>query len=308
LTKAAEVGRRSVELNPNESLPRYNLVWYLMGAGDFDEAEQEAHALIELDPEYWEIYVCKGLIELANGLPGQAAETYKKLGTQNNYGATLAASGLADLALYENRLSEARVILEKGIAFDLENGHEFIAADKYTTLAQLHLLQGKKDLAAAASNRALATFKREEVMFAAAEIYLQIGQEDKARNLAAELSKKIEPGYRAFAKMIGGQLSMARGNVTGAIDLFLEANGKAFSEAYSEFDTCLKRRGEATSIFFNDLPTYRYLPPIFYYLGRAQEGLNSTGAADSYKAFLAVKEKGEKDWMVEDALRRLNSL
>jgi tetratricopeptide (TPR) repeat protein len=326
MTKAAEIGRRAVELNPQESVPRYNLVWYLIGSGDFDLAEQEAHALIELDPEYWEVYVCKALIELAHGLTSQAAETYEKLGTQNNYGASLAASGLADLALYEGRLSEAKAILEEGITFDLENGQEFIAADKYITLAQLHLLQRENDLAAIAADNALAAFKREEVMYAAAEIYAQIGQEDKARNLAAELSKKIEPGYRAYAKMIGGHLSMARGNVTGAIDLFLEAHGivdtwlshfllgqayleaGAFSEAYSEFDTCLKRRGEATSVFFNDLPTYRYLPPIFYYLGRAQEGLNSTGVADSYQAFLIIKEKGEEDWMVRDARRRLNSL
>ncbi len=326
MAKAAEVGRRAVEINPNESLPRYNLVWYLIGAGDFDAAEQEAHALIELDPEYLDVYVCKALIELAHGLPGQAAETYRNLGTQNNYGAALAASGLADLAFYEGRLSEAKTILEKGIDFDLKNGQEYTAADKYIALAQLHLLQGSKDLAEITADRALATFKREEMMFVAAEVYSQAGREDKARDIAAELSKKIEPGYRAYAKMIGGQLSMARDAVTGAIDLFLEAQGlldtwlihfllgraylemEAYSEAYSEFEECLKRRGEATSVFFSDLPTYRYLPPVYYYLGRAQEGLKSAEAADSYKAFLSIKEKGEGDWMVEDARRRLNSL
>ena len=325
MAKAAEVGRRAVELNPRESLPRYNLVWYLMGDSDFNAAEKEAHGLIELDPEYWEIYVCKALIELAQGLPVQAAETYKQFGEQNDYGKSLAASGLADLALYEGRLSEAKAILETGIVFDLEKSPKFIAADKYITLAQLHLHQGEKDLAVIAADRALDTSKREEVMFAAAEIYVQTGQEDKARNLQTELSKKIEPGYRAYSKMIGGQLSMARGSMTGAIDLFLEAQdfadtwlshfllGRAyletgaFSEAYSEFDTCLKRRGEATSVFFNDLPTYHYMPPVFYYLGRAQEGLNSPEATNSYKAFLSIKERGEEDWMVKDARKRLNS-
>ncbi|GAH26994.1 unnamed protein product, partial [marine sediment metagenome] len=243
-----------------------------------------------------------------------------------DYGNALAASGLADLAFYEGRISEAKVILEKGIAFDLEKAPKFIAADKYIILAQLHLLQGKKDLAVKAADQALDTSKEEEVMFAAAEIYTQTGQEDKARNLQTELSKKIEPGYRAFAKIIGGQLSMTRGDVTGAIDLFLEAQdladtwlnhfllgrayleAGAFSEAYSEFETCLKRRGEATSVFFNDLPTYRYMPPVFYYLGRAQEGLKSAEATNSYKAFLSIKEKGDGDWMVEDARRRLGNL
>jgi tetratricopeptide (TPR) repeat protein len=324
MAKAAEVGRRAVELNPNESLPRYNLVWYLMGASDFNAAEQEAHGLIELDPEYWEVYVCKALIELAQGLPVQATETYKQFGELNDYGKSLAASGLADIALYEGRLSEAKVILEEGIDFDLENAPKFIAADKYITLAQLHLIQGKKDFAVKCADQALATSKEEEVMFAAAEIYAQTEQEDKARDLQTELSKKIEPGYRAYSKMIGGRLSLARGAVTGAIDLFLEAQdfantwlshfllgqayleAGAFPEAYAEFDTCLKRRGEATSVFFNDLPTYHYIPPVFYYLGRAQEGMNSPEATNSYKAFLSIKEGGEEDWMVKDARKRLN--
>ena len=326
MAMAAEVGRRAVELHPNESLPRYNLVWYLMGASDFNAAEQEAHSLIDLDPEYWEVYVCKALIELAQGLPVQATETYKQLGALHNNGTAYAASGLADIALYEGRLSEAKVILEEGIAFDLENAPKFIAADKYVTLARLYLSQGMKDLAVKYADQALATSRREEVMFVAADIYAQTGQEDKARDLQTELSKKIEPGYRAFSRMIGGRLSMVRGSMTGAIDLFLEAQdlantwlshfllgqayleAGAFSEAYAAFDTCLKRRGEATSIFFNDLPTYRYLPPVFYYLGRAQEGLKSPEAINSYKAFLSIKERGEEDWMVEDARRRLNNL
>jgi tetratricopeptide (TPR) repeat protein/predicted Ser/Thr protein kinase len=322
MVKAAEVGRRAVELNPHESLPRYNLVWYLMGSGDLEEAEKEAYALIDLDPEYWDVYVCKALIELASGLPAQAAETYKELGKQNDYGAAFASSGLADLALYEGRLSEAQTILEKGIPVDLKNGHDFIAVDKYITLAQLHLLQGKKELAAQAADYALATSQREDVMYAAAEIYVQMGQEIKARDLAAELSEKVEPGYRAYAKLIDGQLRMAKGEVTDAIDLYLEAQGildiwlshfllgkayleaEAYSGAYSEFDTCLKRSGEAFSVLFSDLPTYRYVPPIYYYLGRAQEGLKSSEAANSYQTFLSIKEKGEENWMVEDARRR----
>lgn len=321
--KAAEVGRRAVEINPNESIPRYNLVWYLMGAGDFNGAEQEAHALIKLDPEYWDVYVCKALIELAQGLPAQAAETYKYLETQDPYGATLAASGLADLAFYEGRLSDAKEILEKGIAFDLKNGEDFNASDKYIALAQVLLLQGKKYRASEAAEKALKAFRREEVMFAAAEVYIQAGQEDKARDLAGELRMKVEPVHRAYARLIGGELSLARGDYAGAIEIFTEAQNivdtwlghfclgrayleaKAYSEAYSEFDKCLKRRGEATSVFFNDLPSYRYLPPVFYYLGRAQEGLNSKEAPESYKAFLAIKEKGEPDGMVEDAKRRI---
>jgi hypothetical protein len=52
----------------------------------------------------------------------------------------------------------------------------------------------------------------------------------------------------------------------------------------------------------------RRLPPLFYLLGRAQEGLKSPAAKDSLNAFLLIKEKSEADPMVEDARRRLKSL
>ncbi len=49
----------------------------------------------------------------------------------------------------------------------------------------------------------------------------------------------------------------------------------AFAEAGSEMDTCERRRGEATDIMMNEMPTFRYCAPIPYYLGpaarRAQE-------------------------------------
>lgn len=324
MAKAAEVGRHAVELYPKDVTKRFNLVWYLIGAGDFETAEQEVHKVIQLDPDYKEAYVCKALIEINRGWMDQAEETYRHLESHSAQGATsLATTGMADLAGIEGRISDAVALLREGIKFDLENGQPFIAADKYIALSQMYMLQGKKDLALEAANNALDTFRREEFLFSAAEIYVQNGLVDKARNLAAELSKKIQPDHRVYAKLIGGELSMARGDMPNAIQIFLEAQAIAdtwygryllgcaylkaeyYSEAYAEFERCLKRRGEATSVHFNDLPTYRYLPPVYYYLGRAQEGLNSPAAKDSYQTFLLIKEKGEADWMVEDARKRL---
>lgn len=76
--------------------------------------------------------------------------------------------------------------------------------------------------------------------------------------------------------------------------------------ASSEFDVCLKRRGEATSVFLDDVPSYHYyLPAVYYYQGHAREGLKSPGAGESYKAFLSIKEKGAGDPLVADAKKRL---
>ena len=322
---AAETGRRSVEFNPKNSLYRYNQIWYEMGAGNFEEAEQEVHALLELEPSYVEAYVCMGLLALAQGQTAQAAEAYQMLESHGAYGNALATTGYADIAAYEGRLSDAIDILKKGIAFDLENDQKLIAADKYIALAQAYILAGNKNLAVDAADRAIVMTRIEEIIFPAAEIYIQAGQQEKARELGSELSRKIQPSHRAFAKLIGGELSKARGDVSGAVQLYQEAQDlvdmwygrfllgcvflemEAYSEAYSEFDQCLKRRGEATSVFFIDFPTFRYMPPVYYYLGRAQEGLKSDAARDSYEAFLIIKDKADGDWMVEDARQRISS-
>ena len=78
----------------------------------------------------------------------------------------------------------------------------------------------------------------------------------------------------------------------------------AFAEADAELEVCVKRRGEATAVFLEESPSYHVFPPVEYYLGRAKEGLKSAGAADAYKAFLAIKT-GPGDELVTDARKRL---
>ncbi len=323
---AAETGRRSIEFNPKNSLYRYNQIWYEMGAGNFKEAEQEVHALLELEPSYVEAYVCMGLLELLRGQTAPAIEAYRSLESYGAYGNALATTGYADIAAYEGRLSDAIEILKKGIDFDLENDQKLIAADKYVALSQAYMLAGNKNLAVESSDKAIETMRIAEIMFPAAEIYIQAGQQEKARELAAELSRKIQPAHRAFAKLIGGELSKARGDIAGAIQLYQEAQDlvdmwygrfllgcaylemEAYSEAYSEFDRCLKRRGEATSVFFIDLPTFRYLDSLDYYMGRALEGMGSPAAKQSYQKFFDVKANADPgNPLITDAIRRLDS-
>ena len=60
---------------------------------------------------------------------------------------------------------------------------------------------------------------------------------------------------------------------------YLEAG--LFVEADSELDRCIKRRGEALSLFLDQVPTFGYFPTVYYYQGRAREGLKSSGFADA---------------------------
>jgi hypothetical protein len=46
------------------------------------------------------------------------------------------------------------------------------------------------------------------------------------------------------------------------------------------------------------------LPPVYYYLGRAQEGLKSPAAAESYRTFLKMQPDGTSE-LISDARHRL---
>ena len=327
MPKAVEEGRLDVKYNPQGVHAHGNMSWYALVVGDLNTAEEESRTALKIQPDYERAYVTLALAQLAKDQPGQAAETYRKLEALSSYGASLAATGLADLAVYEGRLAEAVTILETGIAFDLKNSLPLHAADKCIMLAEANLLQGKKELAIGAAERAVKISKEVEILFSAALVYSNTGQEDRARALHTELNKKLQPEPRAYARLIGGELSRIRGDFGNAVKLYQEAKsevdtwlshyflGRAYLQAedytaaISEFEMCQKRRGEAASIFLNDLPSFSYLPPLYYYLGRTQEGVSSKSASDSYNKFLKIKEKDDgTDPLVKAARRRLAAI
>jgi serine/threonine protein kinase/tetratricopeptide (TPR) repeat protein len=328
MPRSYEAGLRAVELNPDNIHIQFNLVWYAAGAGEFEVAEQRVRSIIENNPDFLYAYAILAPVELAQGESDKASETYGRIESKSDTGASMATHGLADLALYEGRLKDAQEILRRGIQVDLENDWKYKAAQKQLLLARTFFLQGNAASAQAEADRALDTFKNEETIFSAAEVYISAGEINKARSLAAELNVKVQPVHQSYAKIIGGELSLARGDIPGAISLFQEALGivdtwigrfemgkayleaKEYTEAYSEFETCLKRRGEAISVFLDDLPTYYRFPAVYYYLGLAQEGLDSPAAAESFQNFLNIKEKSDSaqaDPMISDAKARLGS-
>jgi serine/threonine protein kinase/tetratricopeptide (TPR) repeat protein len=327
MPKAVEEGRLDVKYNPQGVHAHGNTSWYALAVGDLKTAEVESLTALKLRPDYERAYVTLALTQLAKGQPAQAAETYQKLKALSSYGATLAATGLADLAVYEGRLGDAVKILEEGIPFDLKNNQGLDAATKCIMLAQTYFLQEKKERAIEAADKAIKTSNEAEIQFSAGLVYLDASQEDRARALHTELNKKLQPEPRAYARLIGGELSRLRGDIGNAVKLFHEAKseidswlghfflGRAYFQAEdytaatSEFEICLKRRGEAASVFLNDLPSFRYLPPLYFYLGRTQEGLNSKNASDFYNQFLKIKEKDDgSDPLVREARRRLAAL
>jgi tetratricopeptide (TPR) repeat protein len=323
MAHAIELARRYLEIYPKNVPQRNNLGLYAMYAGDFDTGIREQQEALKLNEEFELAYIGMALSQLGKGQLADATATYARLEKLSPRGASMAAQGLADLALYEGRSADAAVLLEKGIAADSQAKNLDAAAIKLATLAQANLLLGKSVPARQAADRALAASQETSVLYWAVTAYLYAGQESKAMIIARQLEASLEPDSRAYGKLIEAEGQLRRGNGLEAIRFAQISQGisdtwlgrftlgraylekKAFVEAGSEFETCLRRRGEATAAFLDEAPTYHLIPPVYYYLGRAQEGLNSPAASESYKTFLTAKGKGGQDPLVADARRRL---
>ena len=321
---ALEAGRRAIQIYPKNLFYQSNVALFSMYAGEFETAEREARTVLEQNPSYALSHIALALSELAQSKVTEATATYHRLAAINASGASRAAMGLADVALYEGRLNDANAILENGIKADETNKNSAAVATKQIALAEIAVQRGQKNIALALALQALTTVKDEGAKYIIAHIFLEAGQELKALQIATELGTRIEPDPRHYAKLIEGEAQMLRGKLSEAITSFQAAQSitdswqgrfmlgrayleaKSFAEAHSEFDACLKRRGEATALLLDDVPSYRYFPPVHYYLGRVQEGLNISAAAESFRTFLKLKEKGEDNAMIIDARRRID--
>jgi tetratricopeptide (TPR) repeat protein/predicted Ser/Thr protein kinase len=324
MPRALQEARRAVDAYPKNVPQRNNLGLYAMYAGDFQTAIREQDEVLRLNPKFVLAYVGKALSQLALGHPDQAAETYQRAAAIDARGASLAAMGLADIALTQGRPDEAAPILEKGIEADTANQDADAAAAKLVALAQARL--GLKDSAAAvaAAEKAIAMARGENVLYPAAQVYLATGREAKALSLATELGARLEPDPQAYAELIRGESELARNRPADALRRFQAAKkiadtwagrldlgksylgARAFPEADAELENCLKRRGEATALFLDESPSFRVFPPVYYHLGLAREGLKSPGAADAFKSFLAFRPS-DGDPLSADAKRRLGA-
>jgi tetratricopeptide (TPR) repeat protein len=337
LPNAVNETRQLVKLLPKRPVYRVNLALYESYAGNFQAGEQEAREVLKLGSTQWGLFSL-AFAQIGQGQLRQAAETYQELAKVNAQGASQAASGLGDLAVAEGRFSDAVRILEKGAQADLAANNADPAAAKFTSLAHAHLLLRQNRQAIAAADKALANSKAVKTRFLAARVLIAAGETARAQKLAAELASEPQAEPQAYAKIIEGGAAMTNGNPQQAIKALGEANtlldtwighfdlGRAyfeaalqgtkgtglralddFAKADSEFDRCVKRRGEALSLLLDEEPTYGYFPPAYYYQGRVREELKTEGFADSYRAYLTIRGQSTEDRLLADARRRAGS-
>jgi serine/threonine protein kinase/tetratricopeptide (TPR) repeat protein len=326
-SKALEQGRRAVEVYPRSALYRNNLALYAMYAGDFGTGASEARIVLKENPGFHKAYLPVVMEALDAGKPGEALDAYAAMTATSPRGASLAATGLSDMALAQGRLADARTALERGLAADVESGSRSAQAIKQVMLAEVHLAEGRRVQAAAVARAATDLSRSDAVVVPAARILLAAGQQRDVRALLDGLGSQLQKQSRAYARLIEADLALDGGRLADAVDSLTAAKGLAdlwlvrftlgrayvqagyAPEGLSELEACLKRRGEATAVFLDDVPTYRYIAPVYYWLARAQEGVAlKADAAMNYQAYLDQRGNVASDPLAADARKRLAAL
>ena len=323
--KAIEELHRALEVLPHNRFARVNLATFLSYTGDFPASEREARTVLEASPSYEAAYVALANAQVGQGQLAEAIKTYRQLERVSDLGQSVAAPGLADIALYEGRLGDAAQLLQQGAAVALQAGRRDSAAADFALLGHTQLLRKQKAAALAALEKALANSKSVSARFLAARVYVAAGETSEARKLAVGLASESQLDPQVYAKLIEGEALLQEGAARQAIQLFTQANNQldtwighfdlgraylkvdSFVEGDSEFDRCITRGGETLDLF-DYVPTYGYLPEVYYYQGRVREGLNSLGAANSYWIFVSIQDKGDGGALFEDAKKRLDEL
>jgi eukaryotic-like serine/threonine-protein kinase len=325
MPQAIEEMRRAVEIAPRHAMFRNNLALFSAYSGDFPSADQSAKTAQQLNPSYAKSYLAQGFAQLAQGQVAEAIDTYRKLSQLGPRPASLATLALADVSIYGGRYSDAVQMLEKAAAVDLAAADKDGAATKFVMLANAHLSRGQAKAATTAASTALTHSTAANIRLLAARVLASGGEVAKAQSVADQLNTEPGAESQAYAKIIEGRIAMNQGKPRVAAKIISGANrlldtwigrydagwaylqAGAFAEADSEFDQCIRRKGEALSLFVDEVPTYGYFPPVYYSIGRVREALQSSRFADSYRDYLAIRAKAGEDPLLAEIRGRVGN-
>jgi tetratricopeptide (TPR) repeat protein len=322
---AIEEGQRVLDIYPNNLFYKQNAALYAMYAGDFDAAEKQAREVIETDGTRYYARLPVAIAALSRNDLDAAKAAYEDMVQTGGHGASHGNLGLADLEMYRGDFESAVALLQDGIAADRESGNQRAASTKYMALAEAHILNGDdKEAAMNAISAALEISNGLSQRVTAALNYLALGEVGLARQIAGDLSSGLQPQSRSYGALIIGMVYSAAGQHVEALDALGRAAqlsdfwlvrfelGKAYlragshAEALDEFSRAEQRRGEASAVFLDDLPTWRYVADLPYWRARAQQEIGMSHAArESYRIYLTLRAEGP---LARDARERMASL
>jgi len=321
--KALEAGRAAVAIEPKGVGQRISLAFISTFAGDFAGGEKEAQTALEMNPKAWPGYLNLAEAQLGEGQLDKAAASFHQLDNFGPVAKSTATIGLADIAAYQGKYADAEKLLEDGADADISAKMNDNAARKYVALGTIEEIEGKHAAALADLGKALAISQSTQIEFLAGSVYADAGEFAKAEKLASTLSSALASEPQAYGKIITGLIALKRKDANEGVRQISAANSLldtwighfdlglaylaagAFPEADSQFDQCMKRRGEAIELFDDNVPTYEFFPPVYYYEGRARQGMNSGGFADFYKSYLNIRQQSSGDPLAADARHRI---
>jgi tetratricopeptide (TPR) repeat protein len=324
--QAFQAGQAVAELYPNQTTLQSNHALYAMYAGDFQAAEQVATALAANEESYYKVHLPIAVAHLEDGDYEKALASYARMKARGDRGQSLSYMGMADVELMRGDFTTAVSLLEEGIEFDDSTGSAYQKNSKSVSLANAYAQMGEAEKAIEALNSVSASTSLTH-MVSSALLYAELGEVEKAGQIAKVLAGKLQPEQRAYGLLIEGVLARLDQRNAEAIDVLQESLkktdtwlgrlelGKAYlagganAEALSEFEACLERKGEATALFLDDIPTYHQVVDVYYWLGLSQQELGMVaGAMKNYSFLVDQKSDLDKSALTEDARSRLGIL
>jgi len=320
--KAREQGEQILKIYPDRTIFRSNFALYAMYATDFETADAQARLVVEQDEAFYKGYLPQAIAALDSGDFAGATAAYEQMKQGGPRGASLAYVGNADASVYLGQFVGALLLIEQGIAADDATGNQRAVATKHIIKAQALMEQGNETEALEVARRALELDQSDATSVAAAMLFIAAGDNESADAIAERLSGQLQPQRRAYGAMLVALQDLAAGNTVAAVDglnaaldlsdlwLIRLQLGKAYlqagyaAEAMAEFEAVNSRRGEASAIFLDDVPTFRYMAELPYWTARAQFDIGMTEAArQNLESYLELRPNGGT--LVADARERL---
>ena len=308
---ALRQGGMAVEIYPDNPVPRSNYALYAMYSSDFATAVEEAMKVKEIDPSYFKAWLPIAMRALSEGDLEGARSAYQSMAETGARGASTASLGLADLEFFTGNFTAAREILTQAISADEASNNKYGEAVKRMALANVLLAMEEVEAATETVERGLETVRAPATMVPGALVHIAAGDQGAALEIAAALAEQLSPQSRAYAEMITALVFLESGDHLAAINQLTAAietadlwllrfyRGRAYLEggynveALDDFMAAQNRHGEATAVFLDDLPTYRYMSTLPYWIGRAQSELGMAhDARQNFTLFMSRRPAG----------------
>jgi tetratricopeptide (TPR) repeat protein/tRNA A-37 threonylcarbamoyl transferase component Bud32 len=290
MTRALDLGRQASAIYPKNVLRLDNVALYALYAGDFAGAETTAASVLALNKDFVKAKLAIALSQLARARPRDAEASYRQMASMPGAGRDFGALGLADLALYEGRLSDAASI---AAAARPTATSPTTAVRLAVTEAEAAALQGRLPEAARLAEDVLTASKEPGLAYLAGRVLTTSGRTARAQEVADTLSNQIDDDPQLYGRLLRGEIALERSDVRGALAAFQDAHkiadtwlghfglGRAyvlaekFAEASTEFEWCEQHSGQAIAIMLDDIPTWRLMSTLRHFTARTLQGLKS---------------------------------